>query len=1037
MYRKSQKTSPKTEKQDRATDVSPVTTFCIPVFFIIVLLFIPPVLAGTETLISVNTSSSSQYDPAIYGNWIVWTDARLGTSQVYAYNIESGRETRISLPGSIASQPSIYQDRVVWNDRRFGNSDIFLYNLTTGIESQITSEIHNQELPDIYGHRIVWQDDRAETSSYDVYLYDLLTSSENSLTPDTPDSDQINPDIYGSNVVWQDKRNYNDAMMDYYYDIFLMDAATGFLLNATEGIADTDEFTPAISGNIVVWTDERNGEKADIYMNNTVTGSQDPVNENVPAYRIFPAIDGSNVTWLDNRNRVGTNYDIYYKDISTIPGNDIRITSPVSAIVTSGKGPKINNNRIVWTDRRNGNNDIFMYTIGPDQTCPVASFTISPSQSGTLPHAVQFTDTTSAGTTAVSHYKWEFGDGNTSDEQNPLFTYRIPGNYNARLTVNNAYCRNETPVLDRYLINVGAAPVAAFTPNVTSGMIPLPVKFTDSSSGATVWNWSFGDGSYSVLQSPTHNYADGGTYTVVLNASNSYGYSLKQATVQALTGANEDADATIDGIAITTPYSTQFLTYDTAKLPGPVNLGPILICTSPQLTAHGLQNITFESGDGVGFWSDGTLIKGNISNVTILTKNIRPAGFSKSVGDPVSVNYSISLTSYPVGGTLNTQIWEGSTAADYSAFDTIAHSSGYSEIWGIAYTTKITRTNFPDGGTAHLNLDVNSSWVAGLNGRSHTFVERISNDRSTGEVLPVQFLPSDSTANVDRFGVDSPRGSSTFALVQLSGSGNPFQLITLSILGQLDPGVYLSGSTDSGTGAGAQSPGYGQPSPGAQAHEMKAPVFVDPGVSEKVFTNREGLTTQPLTLVSTDKLVSITVQKDVVALDGAGKPLTSITLSAIPADAVASTPEGQVFSFAGVAYEMQPDGATFSPEITLSFILPQAMWGQNYVIQRYDRTNGRWEEIPSAYDPRTGTLSGKTDHFCTFAVFTKSVPADKTPTPVPNAPPLKAPVAESPASAVSIFLNMIAWLSTILVNNILIVIIIGVGCIGYYWLRLR
>lgn len=60
------------------------------------------------------------------------------------------------------------------------------------------------------------------------------------------------------------------------------------------------------------------------------------------------------------------------------------------------------------------------------------------------------------------------------------------------------------------------APVAGFTFSCTD----LECQFTDTSSdpdGTVVaWNWSFGDGNTSTLQSPQHTYAVGGPYTVTL-----------------------------------------------------------------------------------------------------------------------------------------------------------------------------------------------------------------------------------------------------------------------------------------------------------------------------------------------------------------------------------------------------------------------------------------------------------------------------------------------------------------------------------------
>ncbi|MBC8173066.1 MAG: PKD domain-containing protein [Chitinophagales bacterium] len=49
------------------------------------------------------------------------------------------------------------------------------------------------------------------------------------------------------------------------------------------------------------------------------------------------------------------------------------------------------------------------------------------------------------------------------------------------------------------------------------------VTFTDMSTDATCYSWDFGDGGTSNLASPAHTYATGGSYTVCLTVSNSYG----------------------------------------------------------------------------------------------------------------------------------------------------------------------------------------------------------------------------------------------------------------------------------------------------------------------------------------------------------------------------------------------------------------------------------------------------------------------------------------------------------------------------------
>lgn len=75
------------------------------------------------------------------------------------------------------------------------------------------------------------------------------------------------------------------------------------------------------------------------------------------------------------------------------------------------------------------------------------------------------------------------------------------------------------------------APTAAFTATPTSGTAPLAVQFTDTSTGSpTSRSWTFGDGGTSTLQHPSHTYTAAGTYTVVLNISDSGGSNSEAKT---------------------------------------------------------------------------------------------------------------------------------------------------------------------------------------------------------------------------------------------------------------------------------------------------------------------------------------------------------------------------------------------------------------------------------------------------------------------------------------------------------------------------
>jgi len=57
---------------------------------------------------------------------------------------------------------------------------------------------------------------------------------------------------------------------------------------------------------------------------------------------------------------------------------------------------------------------------------------------GAMTEPLQFTGEAFGGTPPYTSYHWEFGDGNTSDDQNPTHTYAHRGNYTAVLTVTDS-----------------------------------------------------------------------------------------------------------------------------------------------------------------------------------------------------------------------------------------------------------------------------------------------------------------------------------------------------------------------------------------------------------------------------------------------------------------------------------------------------------------------------------------------------------------------------------------------------------------------
>lgn len=127
----------------------------------------------------------------------------------------------------------------------------------------------------------------------------------------------------------------------------------------------------------------------------------------------------------------------------------------------------------------------------------------------------------------ITAYSWDFGDGNTSTEQNPTHTYAAPGTYNACLTI-TAHNPNCTETYCHHVVAVhppAAVCHAAFVAHQPD-LAQATIDFTDqSSSDGTIgsWVWDFGDGNTSTEQNPSHTYAEPGTYLVCLTITDDDG----------------------------------------------------------------------------------------------------------------------------------------------------------------------------------------------------------------------------------------------------------------------------------------------------------------------------------------------------------------------------------------------------------------------------------------------------------------------------------------------------------------------------------
>lgn len=158
---------------------------------------------------------------------------------------------------------------------------------------------------------------------------------------------------------------------------------------------------------------------------------------------------------------------------------------------------------------------------------PVASFTYTNVCFG---EETAFTNESVAGSSSAANnivsWEWDFDDGTTSIEENPLHTYLNDGVYNPTLTVTS---EGGCVSMATEEVVVYAIPVAGFTAEMVCSMTATHfsdqsvVNNADSTNTITNWAWDFGDGNTSTDQNPENTYIEGGDFDVNLTVTSSQG----------------------------------------------------------------------------------------------------------------------------------------------------------------------------------------------------------------------------------------------------------------------------------------------------------------------------------------------------------------------------------------------------------------------------------------------------------------------------------------------------------------------------------
>ena len=317
---------------------------CLALALLLPALSPPEILAGTVTIggsaWQVTTSTTSQIDPAIDGDIVVYTDLSNGNADVYYTDLTTGLETQVSATPGMQQLQDVSGGVIVYTDHDpvTGGSVIKAFDVAGGLTSTVVSATANDSNPTISGSLVVFQ---GFGSNYDIYAHDLSVGATVALNATT--ENETRPRVEGSRVVFQ--RQTGGAS----WDVVLYDLVVGSEALIAAGLALQP--TPDISGDRVAYLTGVAGD-TDIAIYDLRTGLTSIVA--LPGDQSRPRLSGDLLAY---DNFAGAEMDVVARHIQS--GVEVHIPG----LGTHEFLNDITDGRLAYTSDASGNFDIWVYDI--------------------------------------------------------------------------------------------------------------------------------------------------------------------------------------------------------------------------------------------------------------------------------------------------------------------------------------------------------------------------------------------------------------------------------------------------------------------------------------------------------------------------------------------------------------------------------------------------------------------------------------------------------------------------------------------------
>jgi beta propeller repeat protein len=295
-----------------------------------------------------------QFPDVSSAGWAVWWDGRgtattMAGSSVWAKDLTSRAESRVTVLATAQTFPRISGNWVVWEDVVSGNREVLARTLPpTGSIVNVTNNPDAQGFPAIDGTKVVWEDSRnAATTGIDIYLRDLAGGSEQLVT--NAPGDQLGPEISGNTVVWTDAANPTEYRVMGHY---LTDPpGNDFVIADPVGV---DAFGPAVSGSRVVWTEGTQVRTCEL--SGTGCAAASVAVWSSSDVQSDADVSGSRVVWAEGGANPGDPAYLWYRDLS-VPGANLpsMLDAPVGGVRQGGierehpAGVRIDGTKAAWS----------------------------------------------------------------------------------------------------------------------------------------------------------------------------------------------------------------------------------------------------------------------------------------------------------------------------------------------------------------------------------------------------------------------------------------------------------------------------------------------------------------------------------------------------------------------------------------------------------------------------------------------------------------------------------------------------------------